>query len=292
MRILFKTSVITDEISQDLQIAIELAKRFSLDAVEIRSVYDKGPFEFITEDLHSMNKQIKDAGLKVSAISAPFYKCDMNNEEEVAAHLVGLENCIKAAKIFDTNMIRGFAFWTNGKLDDCIDKIVELYQKPIEMLKDTGITLVLESDPSVNTTNAFELSKVLDAINHPQVKALWDPGNNIYSPNFETPYPDGYQYIKPHMAHVHLKDAVLDEENNAIGCCFGAGLVDFKGQLQSLIDDGYDGYVVMETHYRIVSVLSKEILERPGGSAFSADGYEPTVRCLQSFEEMMRDIKK
>ncbi|MEG0693379.1 MAG: sugar phosphate isomerase/epimerase family protein [Oscillospiraceae bacterium] len=289
---MFKTSVITDEISQDLGIAIELANRFSLDAVEIRSVYDKGPFDFNTEDLKAMKKQIDSANLSVSAISAPFYKCDMNNEEEIAANLAGLERCIKAADILETNMIRGFAFWKNGELDDCLNKIVELYQKPIQMLKDSGIILALESDPSVNTTNAFELAKVLDAINHPQVKALWDPGNNIYSPHFEIPYPDGYQYIKAHMAHVHLKDAVLDAQNNAIGCCFGEGLVDFKGQMQSLLDEEYQGYVVMETHYRKASVLSKEILERPGGSAFSADGYEPTVECLQSFQEMMNGLKK
>lgn len=289
---MFKTSVITDEISQDLKVAIELANRFSLDAVEIRSVYDKGPFDFTMEDLQSMKKQISDANLRVSAISAPFYKCDMNNPEEIKANLIGLEKCIKAADVLGTNIIRGFAFWTNGALDACLPQIVELYQKPIQLLKNSGITLALESDPSVNTTNALELAKVLNAINHPQVKALWDPGNNIYSPHFETPYPDGYNYIKSHMVHVHLKDAVLDSENNAIGCCFGEGLVDFKGQLQSLVDDGYKDYVVMETHYRKATVLSKEILERPGGSAFSADGYEPTLECLQSLKELMSTLKE
>ncbi|MEG2699152.1 MAG: TIM barrel protein, partial [Ruthenibacterium sp.] len=160
---MFQTSVITDEISQDLQIAIALAERFGLDAVELRSVYNKGPFELSVEEWRSINRQIKAAGLRVSAISAPFYKCDMNNAQEIAEHCAGLERCIAAAEMLGTDKIRGFAFWKNGVLSECLNQIVALYQKPIARLRASGMTLVMESDPSVNTANAAQLAEVLDA---------------------------------------------------------------------------------------------------------------------------------
>jgi L-ribulose-5-phosphate 3-epimerase len=288
---MFRTGVISDEISQDLNVAIELSKKFHLDAIEIRSVSDKGPFEFSDEDISDIKKAVFGAGMKFSAISSPFFKCDLNNKDEISQNIKGLERCIKMADIFDTRLIRGFTFWKSGTLASCLEQIVERFQKPIEMLKQNGMIMALESDPSVNASTAFQLSEVIEAIDAPQVKALWDPGNNIYFPGAEIPYPDGYNRIKKHIVHVHLKDAVLDADGNAVGCRFGEGNVDFKGQLQRLIDDRYEGYAVMETHYRKARTLSKGALELPGGSNFSADGYEPTSESLESLMSMMQQLK-
>lgn len=40
------------------------------------------------------------------------------------------------------------------------------------------------------------------------MRATFDPGNCLYDPLGETPYPDGYEAIRPFFAHVHIKDAV------------------------------------------------------------------------------------
>ena len=40
---MFKKGVITDEISQDMGQAVELASKYGLDGVEIRSVWEKSP---------------------------------------------------------------------------------------------------------------------------------------------------------------------------------------------------------------------------------------------------------
>lgn len=48
---MFPIAVITDEISQDLTIAATLGKEFGGAALEIRSVWEKGPHEFEADDL-------------------------------------------------------------------------------------------------------------------------------------------------------------------------------------------------------------------------------------------------
>ncbi len=286
---MFRLSVITDEISQDLDIALQLAKEYGLDAIELRTAYDKGPFDFSAEDMDNMAAKIRAAGLAVSAISAPVFKCGIHNTDELALHSKGLDNCIRLADKLGTDTIRSFAFWKEGPLDDALALIAERYQEPIRKVKNAGMRLALESDPSVYTRGAHELKKVLDSIGCAQVGALWDPGNNIYSPDAEIPYPNGYEMIKNNLFHVHLKDAVLDENGLPVGCVFGGGLVDFKGQLTALAADGYTGYLAVETHYRHSSVLSKESLERPGGSAFSQDGYAPTRECLQALQTKLKE---
>ncbi len=287
---MFQLSVISDEISQDLDVAIELAKKHRLDALEIRSVADKGPFEFTLGDVERIKDKLSAAGLQVSAISAPFFKCGLDDEEEVRRHIEGLERCIGFARVLDTKLIRGFTFWHKDTLAQRLPDIVRRFEAPDRLLREAGMVLALESDPSVYAANAGELRQVLEAVNSPRIQALWDPGNNLYSPRPEVPYPHGYKLIRPYLAHVHLKDAVQNEQGEAVGCCFGEGLVDYPGQLQALIDDGYEGYVVMETHYRKASVLSKEALERPGGSDFSAEGYEPTEECLISLLRMISTL--
>ena len=52
-------------------------------------------------------------------------------------------------------------------------------------------TLALEFDPSVNAADAHQLVQVITAIDSPIVKGLWDPGNDIYDPAGEVPFPDG-----------------------------------------------------------------------------------------------------
>ena len=51
---MYKTSIITDEVSQDLKVAAELAVRYGLDAVEIRSVNERNPFQMDRQDFQSI----------------------------------------------------------------------------------------------------------------------------------------------------------------------------------------------------------------------------------------------
>lgn len=287
---MFRLGVITDEISQDLDTALDLAEKFQLDGVEIRSVWDKSPFELSLSEAKRIGRAVRDRGMCVCGISAPFFKCGINDAEELRAHLAGLSHCIELAELWEAPVIRGFSFWREGAPAELLPLIAERYAAPAELVRRHGLTLALESDPSVNACNAAELARVVDAVASPAVRALWDAGNDIYAPEPEIPYPDGYEALRGRIAHVHLKDAIRGEDGAVDGCRFGEGLVDWKGQLAALARDGYDGFLVMETHYRLGNVLSEEALRRPGGAAFSEGGIEPTRRCLQSLRELLEAL--
>ena len=47
---MYKTAVITDEISQDVRRAAQMAQHYKLDAIEIRSVSERTPFQMTRED--------------------------------------------------------------------------------------------------------------------------------------------------------------------------------------------------------------------------------------------------
>lgn len=284
---MFKRGVITDEISQDIEKAASLAKKYGLTGLEIRSVWEKGPHELEESDIQKIKETMNEYGLECCGISAPFYKCNIDSEEEVRANIDILHKCIHLAKELGTKYIRGFTFWKKGELSDYIDKIVERYQEPIRIAEENDIYILLEFDPSVFATNAKTLTQVLKAINSPRVKGLWDPGNDIYEPDGEIPFPDGYNIIKDYFVHMHIKDAAKKADGTIEGVPFGEGQVDFEGQFKALVESGYDGYCVMETHYRPKHEISEELLALPKGSAFSMYGYEATEECLIKWNALL-----
>ena len=288
---MFKKAVITDEISQNFVEALELAKCYNLDAVEVRSVYELGPFEWTDEIVDRIKAEADAAGLPICCVSSPFFKCEIDDREEIARQYESLRKCVRHAKMLGTNLIRGFTFWAKGDYDQNLPKIVEYFKETVKILEEADMIMVLESESSVYAANATKLAAIIDAINSPYVKAVWDPGNSAYDPGGEVPYPAGYEIIKDKMVHMHLKDVKITD-GKAKGAPVGKGDVDFEGHFRRLIEDGYRGYVSLETHYRPASLIPEDLLRLPKGSAFSEGGYEATEECLINWQEMMDRICK
>ena len=287
---MFKRGVITDEISQDFKTAAGLASKYRLDGVELRSVWEKQCHELNSKDIREIKKVLADAGLSVCGISSPFFKCHIGDDAEIGRHMEILKRCIQLAYHLETGIIRGFTFWKSGGFEENIGRIAEKFDMPLKILDKERITLALESDPSVFATNADKLAQMIVRINSPYIKALWDPGNDIYDPDGEIPYPDGYRTIKAHMVHMHLKDASRLPTGKIKGMPVGEGQVDYKGQFQALINDGYNGFIVLETHYRPHYEISDELLAFPKGSAFSHLGYEATEECMAGWNGIMSGL--
>lgn len=267
-----------------------MASKYKLDGVEIRSVWEKGPHELGKRDIKKIKHILSDSNIEVCGISSPFFKCDIDNENEIAQNIEILKNSIELAQQLGTNLIRGFTFWSKGGFEENVGKIVSKFEKPLDIIQKENIILVLEFDPSVFATNARKLVRIIEEIGSPHVKGLWDPGNDIYDPDGEVPFPDGYEIIKPHMAHMHLKDTKKLADGKLIGAPIGEGQVDYKGQFRELIKSGYDGYVVLETHYRPKHDIDEELMALPKGSAFSYLGYEATEECLIKWERLLKVI--
>jgi len=289
---LFKLSVITDEVSQDLETVARFADRFELDGVEIRSVWSRNPQNLLHQK-DDIKRILRKYELDVSAIASPFFKADVDNNDEYEEHLDILRNCIQLAQALDTNIIRGFTFWRKNNLDAYIEKIIERFQKPLEMIESEGVILGIENEPSTFVGNGKELADFLDRLGSKHVKALWDPGNNMWDPTGEIPYPDGYIYVRDKTVHVHVKDGVRRGSDGKPQCiAFGDGEVDYLGQLRALKEDGYRAYLSLETHWRPEGHLSEDLMARPGGEEFSRLGGYASEICMRNLLKLLDIIKE
>lgn len=281
VKAMFKTSVITDEVSQDFDEACRLADDFGLSAVEIRSVEDTAFENFSDEQIARFKKTADKYGLNISAACASLFKCNISEYCEST-----FRKAVEVCKKFGCRILRGFSFYKDESFNE--DEFVGLLKNYALELEKNGLCLVLENEPSQNLSSAKEVAKVVVRVGSPCVKSLWDPGNDLYD-SVEIPYPEGYDAAKKYIMHIHIKDA-KSLKGKMTGVAFGAGEVDYGGQFDALLRDDYNGYLVLETHYRKGSELSDNILLRPMGSVFSKDGIESTKECLRNMFVLMQRV--
>lgn len=288
---MFRLAVFTDEISQDFELACDVAKEYELEGVEVRSVWNNAPQDIPPEDIARMKEILRERDLKVCSIASPFFKCDIDSEEEYEEHLDILRRCIALGKEFDCTIIRGFTFWRKGRFVDYKQRILDKFEEPVRILESEGVTLGIENESSTFVGTAKELSPFLEELNSASVRATWDPCNSLTDEDVEeVPYPNGYELIKPYIVHIHIKDWGTDRQTGKKGCVpIGEGEVDFDGQFRALIRDGYEGYASLETHWRPVA-LSEEELNRPGGDKFSESGEYASRVCLENLRKILARI--
>ncbi len=276
-----KLSVITDEISQDFEHALDVMAEYDVRGAELRCLWDSNLVDLDDDGIQRAKKLIVDRGVSVSCIASPFFKCDLFDSQTVTGMTHGarersmedqralLEKCIRLCDIFDTRYIRAFAFWKRGELTDDIERrIIEAFQEPAARAAEAGVILGLENEHACYLGTGVETARVVAAVNSPGLKVVWDPGNAFCAG--EDPFPVGYEAMKPYLIHVHVKDAVRDENGKVSFVRIGDGEIDYAGQFRALKADGYDGYISLETHFK------------PGGS--SEDGSRV---CLAALNEML-----
>ena len=283
-----RLGVITDEVSQNIREAAEFAVHFSLEALELRSVNDRGPFAWTDDDVAEIKKTSDEFGLKIAAISSPLFKCDITDDAAVAANIKGFRRCAEYCKIFGCNMIRGFDFWKCGAT---LEARAEKFGPIIDICAEYGVYCVLENEPATHGGCPAKVLELVKAIDSPWVKLLFDPGNTPFYADDVCPYPDDYELVKEHMLHMHIKDAVRENgEGRAV--CVGTGLVDYPGLIKALKQDKYDGYMCLETHYRLNGALDEELLSLPGGSAFSQGAATASAESIKAFKELLEKYQE
>lgn len=292
---MIKVSVVTDEISSDLETALEIATSWGMKNVELRGVGNQrvGSLSPYWED--HLLKMVRNFGVKVVALSPGLFKIPLPRpvfegytvlkwqdevefyhaeEEKKTAewHLYELlPKTIELAKKLGVPNILVFSFKKpEGATDgNCPPLVVDYLKKAVKLAEEAEITLVLENEHICWGDTAENVRALIEKVGSKNLKLNWDPGNSYFA--HEIPYPDGYRVIKDIVGHVHFKDAVTDKKTGAMQYVV-QGEINWENQLKDLKENGYNGFISIETHCRpkiesahktldrIVSILGNEVL--------------------------------
>ncbi|HLH78824.1 MAG TPA: sugar phosphate isomerase/epimerase family protein [Chthonomonas sp.] len=287
-------SAITDEISQDFEHALDVLLEYGAEGAELRGLWNVNIADLSDEQAQKAQKALQARGLKVAALATPFFKCDIEPAAEAEAagplHLAPprdlaqqmqiLERCARLAHLFETPYLRVFTFWKRGPYTaEVEDRIVNAFEQPLELAQREGLTLVLENEHACYVGTGAEAAHLAARIDHPHFRVCWDPGNAFAAG--ERPYPDGYEAVRPWIAHMHVKDArMISTEHHGLQprwCVMGQGEIDYAGQFAALRRDGYQGFVSLETHF------VPETGTGPDGKGTHEDGSRACLEYLRRY---------
>jgi sugar phosphate isomerase/epimerase len=258
----FRLGIITDEISEDLNEALDFISGHSLAYCELREMWQKNLMSLTRAELDRVKESIARRHLQVSDIASPIFKYEL---PEMPAHPAQalefhstfterdtsmlLNRCFEIAHFFGTEKIRIFSYWRAPDPEKAYPYVRDRLAKAANQARQNGTILMIENEYDTNLGTGKELGRLLRDVNSPHLRANWDSANAAMLN--EVPYPDGYREVEGLFPHLHVKDVKRDPQSGELNWApVGSGFIDWRGQLKALQQAGYKGTMSIETHFR------------------------------------------
>ncbi len=283
----FKLGIITDEITQDFEKALEFISSHSLHYCELRELWNKNLMNLSQEQLDRAKALIAKHRLRVSDLGTPLFKYNLpempaqpsEKRDTFQANFTDqdtedlLRRSFELARFFGTDKVRIFSYWRVADPEKAYPHVRARLAKAAEAAAKEKMVLVLENEPECNIGTGKELGRILRDVNLPSLRGNWDPANAVMLG--EVPYPNGYGEVRGRFAHMHVKDVKKDAQSGKLAWApVGGGVIDWVGQFKALRADEYTGAMSLETHYR-----------RPDGNAL-----ESTRESLAGLLRILKEV--
>jgi sugar phosphate isomerase/epimerase len=257
-----RIAAITDEFTPDFAPALDAMEAIGMTGAELRVLWGKNIMDLTPDELSRARDLVSAKGMEVITIASPLLKCvlpgvsevDTRFQQDIFASKHTFEDqprltahAFHLAKFFGARIIRVFSYWRTLEPELCFDGIVRALSDLAEQAAKENLIIGVENEHACNLGTAAETAKVLETVRHPNLQMVWDPANALVAG--EDPFPYGYNLLpKDRIAHVHAKDCHM-EGHKPIWGPVGTRHVDWKGQVAALMNDGYTGWLSLETHW-------------------------------------------
>jgi sugar phosphate isomerase/epimerase len=164
--------------------------------------------------------------------------------------LTAVERAMHFAQRAGAGSLRVNAEPYKGDYHTAFERSLEFYREVEKLAKRYKVRALVETHQGLITPSASLAHRFVSHFDPSHVGVIYDPGNMVLE-GFET-YLMGLQLLGPYLAHVHLKNAAFAHPRNGGGVwqprwtALEDGVVNFKDVLRSLLDVGYNGWLVME----------------------------------------------
>lgn len=257
----FRIAAITDEFTSDFESALQSMVSVGMTGAELRMLGNKNVIDLSDEELDRAIELTHRYRMEIISLASPLLKCVLPDAPPVderfqqdsfaSKHAFADQErlttrAFEIAERTGARIIRVFSYWRTVEPEACFDRIVDALRALAEQAASRGVTIGLENEHACNIGTGAETARVLQALDHPNLKVVWDPANAFVAG--ERPM-DGYRKLPvARIAHVHAKDCTV-ENHQATWLELGTGSIPWIEQIEALAKDGYAGWISLETHW-------------------------------------------
>lgn len=288
---MIKLTGIADEAGAALDVQIQAHKDLGWDSIESRVIEVDGvkgnlhevpeaTFEKAVEILGAANMGICGFGAIIANWAHKIEDDFSITEAEIARTIPRMQR-------LGTKLVRvmSYAIRKDDNGHDLPDQMEEeRFRRMREIQKrfaDAGLTVVHENCMNYGGMSISHALKLLD--NVPGLKWVYDTGNPVFNEDRDHPgqRQDSwafYEAVKPHIAHIHVKDGRWNPAKNDADYTFpGEGEGKTEPIMKDLIDSGYDGYISIEPHVAVVF-----------HGAGAADDLDPETKAREQYDSYVK----
>jgi sugar phosphate isomerase/epimerase len=259
-----KLAINSDAISQDFETAVLLGLEWGVEYFELKRMFGRRIPDITDEEVRQVRNVLRANQATLSSLAPGLFKIPLDREliaQEAGKrfdHTVALANRLENRSI----VIFGFVRDDRYTEEEALRQIIDVFGKLALRAEREGLTLFLENDRGLWGESPRAVRQILAGVSSKAFRLNWDPGNLIGA-FAEAPYPTSYELIREYVGHVHVKDAKATGKTGEFAhAMMGSGDVNWVGQFERLLQEGYQGYCVVEPHFGSrVSSSRSHILE-------------------------------
>ncbi len=252
-----------DEAGKDFDLQLKATKELGWKHIETRALMSGNLASISNEEFELVCHKLDDNKIKFNCFGSGIANWSQNITEPPDNSYEELRKAIPRMQKLAIPMVRMMSFAVPEELAsramDYFDEVIKRLQVLVKMAEDGGILLVHENCSNWGGLSWEHTLRMLDAIDSPNFKLVFDTGNPVFHKDYRGHEPYSYQNawnfynnIKEHIAYIHIKDGRIDENDKMVYCFPGEGDGYVRQVLSDAFANGYDGGISIEPHMAFV----------------------------------------
>jgi sugar phosphate isomerase/epimerase len=288
---MIKLTGIADEAGAPLDVQIQAHQDLGWDSIEARGV----EFEGVKGNLHEIPDavfdrvvtRLEEKNMHVCGFGSLIGNWAKKISDDFSITSAEIDRAIPRMERLGAKLVRVMSYAVckddAGKdleeqfAPERIKRMIEINQR----FAGAGLTVVHENCMNWGGMSPSYVQRMAEAV--PGMKWVFDTGNPVFIDDRDRPGHkqdawEMYQAVKPHMAHVHVKDGIWDPaKNDAIYTYPGEGEGQTERIMKDLVETGYEGYISIEPHVAVVF-----------HGAGAADNLSPEQKAKEQFDSYVK----
>jgi sugar phosphate isomerase/epimerase len=276
----------TDEASNDLGTQIKVTKALGWEYMSARTIGSANVHEISDKEFEQFCEQLDIHNIKVAEFGTLIGSWSKQIDSDWEITIAEINRCIPRMQKLGVKYARVMSYAQNKWGEDQAEQ--ERFKRLREItarFKDAGLEALHENCMNWGGFSADHTLRLIEEV--PGLKLVFDTGNPIFQRDRSKPSPqpwqdayEFYQKVKSHIAHIHVKDAIMHEDEGEPEYTFpGEGNAQLDMIFADLKKENYNGFIAIEPHMGKVFHLEEES-KKPD---FIYDVYQEFGKRFESF---------
>lgn len=232
-----------DEIDPDPAVQIGVLRALGAEHIEVRSAWRTNVVDFSDIQLETLQRDLTDAAMAVSAVASPIGKVDVSLDAELEVER--LRRVIRIAHTLETPNIRVFSFFRaeGQSAAEVRDDVLLRMRLLADEAEREGVVLIHENEKDIYGDTPERILDLVESVGSPALRLAWDNANFVQVG--VRPFTEAYPLLAPYVDYLQIKDAIAGTGEVVPA---GEGDGELRETLRAFRDAEYSGFASLEPH--------------------------------------------